>query len=185
MGTGKGWQAAATRACVPPATHTPPAYLSPPPSSPPEAAKDCVRRMLVRDPKRRATAQQILQHEWMRENGVATDQPIQLEVLSRMKQFSAMNRLKKEALKVRSRRSSGRQQREHARGGLEGGGVEGAVLPRQAATGSLWDSQALEAATRHAGKWKWAGGAAHACMCARAALAARQGLWCGQPSRPC
>ncbi|KAG2438170.1 hypothetical protein HXX76_005777 [Chlamydomonas incerta] len=65
-----------------------------------EAAKDCVRRMLVRDPKRRATATQILQHEWMRENGCAADQPIQLEVLSRMKQFSAMNRLKKEALKL-------------------------------------------------------------------------------------
>ncbi|KXZ50905.1 hypothetical protein GPECTOR_14g152 [Gonium pectorale] len=65
-----------------------------------DAAKDCVRRMLVRDPKRRATAQQILQHEWMRENGCATDQPIQLEVLSRIKQFSAMNRLKKEALKL-------------------------------------------------------------------------------------
>lgn len=58
--------------------------------------------MLVRDPKRRATATQILQHEWMRENGCAADQPIQLEVLSRMKQFSAMNRLKKEALKVRA-----------------------------------------------------------------------------------
>lgn len=56
--------------------------------------------MLVRDPKRRATAQQILQHEWMRENGCASDQPIQIEVLSRIKQFSAMNRLKKEALKV-------------------------------------------------------------------------------------
>ncbi|GLC50210.1 hypothetical protein PLESTB_000354500 [Pleodorina starrii] len=65
-----------------------------------DAAKDCVRRMLVRDPKRRATAQQIMQHEWMRENGCAADQPIQLEVLSRIKQFSAMNRLKKEALKL-------------------------------------------------------------------------------------
>ncbi|GLI64986.1 hypothetical protein VaNZ11_008411 [Volvox africanus] len=65
-----------------------------------DAAKDCVRRMLVRDPKRRATAQQILQHDWMRENGCAADQPIQLEVLSRIKQFSAMNRLKKEALKL-------------------------------------------------------------------------------------
>ncbi|GFR48541.1 hypothetical protein Agub_g10439 [Astrephomene gubernaculifera] len=65
-----------------------------------DAAKDCVRRMLVRDPKRRATAQQILQHEWMRENGCAADQPIQLEVVSRIKQFSAMNRLKKEALKL-------------------------------------------------------------------------------------
>jgi calcium-dependent protein kinase len=63
--------------------------------------------MLVRDPKRRATATQILQHEWMRENGCAADQPIQLEVLSRMKQFSAMNRLKKEALKVGGRGMGG------------------------------------------------------------------------------
>mmetsp|Transcript_589 Transcript_589/g.732 ORF Transcript_589/g.732 Transcript_589/m.732 type:complete len:598 (-) Transcript_589:579-2372(-) len=65
-----------------------------------EAAKDCVRRMLVRDPKRRATAMQILSHEWMRENGCASDQPIQLEVLTRIRNFSAMNRLKKEALKM-------------------------------------------------------------------------------------
>uniref|UniRef100_A0A7S2QUP0 Calcium-dependent protein kinase n=1 Tax=Chlamydomonas chlamydogama TaxID=225041 RepID=A0A7S2QUP0_9CHLO len=65
-----------------------------------EPAKDCVRRMLVRDPKRRATAQQILQHDWMRENGVATDNELEMEVLTRMKRFSAMNRLKKEALKI-------------------------------------------------------------------------------------
>uniref|UniRef100_A0A7S2QUA3 non-specific serine/threonine protein kinase n=1 Tax=Chlamydomonas chlamydogama TaxID=225041 RepID=A0A7S2QUA3_9CHLO len=65
-----------------------------------DPAKDCVRRMLVRDPKRRATAQQILQHDWMRENGVATDNELEMEVLTRMKRFSAMNRLKKEALKI-------------------------------------------------------------------------------------
>lgn len=66
-----------------------------------DPAKDCVRKMLVRDPKRRASAIQILQHDWMRENGVASDSPLQLEVLTRIKKFSAMNRLKKEALKVR------------------------------------------------------------------------------------
>lgn len=65
-----------------------------------DPAKDCVRRMLTRDPKRRASAQQILQHEWMKENGVATDNQIEIEVLSRIQKFSAMNRLKKEALKV-------------------------------------------------------------------------------------
>ena len=78
-----------------------------------EPAKDCVRRMLVRDPKRRATAQQILQHDWMRENGVAADTVIELEVLTRIRKFSAMNRLKKEALKVGAR---GRTLRSHVCG---------------------------------------------------------------------
>ncbi|GAX77412.1 hypothetical protein CEUSTIGMA_g4858.t1 [Chlamydomonas eustigma] len=65
-----------------------------------EPAKDCVRRMLQRDPKRRATASQILHHEWMRENGVASDAHIDLEVVKRIKKFSAGNRLKKEAIKI-------------------------------------------------------------------------------------
>eukprot|EP00798_Chlamydomonas_sp_ICE-L_P028848 gene28848-32036_t len=65
-----------------------------------EPAKDCVRKLLVRDPKQRATAQAILKHEWMRENGVAGDNVIEIEVLSRIRKFSNMNRLKKEALKV-------------------------------------------------------------------------------------
>ncbi|MEW5299955.1 MAG: hypothetical protein WDW38_002778 [Sanguina aurantia] len=65
-----------------------------------DPAKDCVRKMLMRDPKKRASAIQILQHDWMRENGVASDSPLQLEVLTRIKKFSAMNRLKKEALKI-------------------------------------------------------------------------------------
>lgn len=57
--------------------------------------------MLQRDPKRRATAVQILQHEWMRENGVASDKPLEMEVVTRIKKFSAGNRLKKEAIKAR------------------------------------------------------------------------------------
>eukprot|EP00798_Chlamydomonas_sp_ICE-L_P002097 gene2097-18156_t len=65
-----------------------------------EPAKDCVRRMLVRDPRRRSSAQTILNHEWMKEHGVASDNVIEIEVLTRIKKFSAMNRLKKEALKV-------------------------------------------------------------------------------------
>lgn len=56
--------------------------------------------MLQRDPKKRATANEILKHEWMRENGVASDKPLEMEVVSRIKAFSGMNKLKKEALKV-------------------------------------------------------------------------------------
>ncbi|CAI9773978.1 unnamed protein product [Fraxinus pennsylvanica] len=65
-----------------------------------EGAKDLVRRMLVRDPRRRLTAHEVLCHPWVQVDGVAPDRPLDSAVLSRMKQFSAMNRLKKMALRV-------------------------------------------------------------------------------------
>lgn len=43
------------------------------------------------------------EHPWLREGGEASDKPIDSAVLSRMKQFRAMNKLKKLALKVRSK----------------------------------------------------------------------------------
>lgn len=43
-----------------------------------------------------------LEHPWMIEGGEASDRPIDSAVLSRMKQFRAMNKLKKLALKVGS-----------------------------------------------------------------------------------
>ncbi|GER28883.1 calcium-dependent protein kinase [Striga asiatica] len=63
-------------------------------------AKDLVRKMLVRDPKRRLTAHEVLCHPWVQVDGVAPDRPLDSAVLSRMKHFSAMNRLKKMALRV-------------------------------------------------------------------------------------
>ncbi|KAL1546112.1 Mitogen-activated protein kinase cpk1 [Salvia divinorum] len=63
-------------------------------------AKDLVRRMLIRDPKRRLTAHEVLCHPWVQVDGVAPDKPLDSAVLSRLKQFSAMNRLKKMALRV-------------------------------------------------------------------------------------
>jgi calcium-dependent protein kinase len=57
--------------------------------------------MLTRDPAKRATADEVLNHEWVRENGVAGSNVIEPEVLKRLRGFAAMNRLKKEALKVR------------------------------------------------------------------------------------
>ncbi|CAI0437227.1 unnamed protein product [Linum tenue] len=56
--------------------------------------------MLTQDPKRRITAAQVLDHPWLKEGGEASDKPIDSAVLSRMKQFRAMNKLKKLALKV-------------------------------------------------------------------------------------
>ncbi|XP_061353686.1 calcium-dependent protein kinase 1-like [Gastrolobium bilobum] len=63
-----------------------------------ESAKDLVRKMLVRDPRRRMTAYQVLCHPWIQVDGVAPDHPLDSAVLSRLKQFSAMNKLKKMAL---------------------------------------------------------------------------------------
>lgn len=40
------------------------------------------------------------EHPWLKENGEASDRPIDNVVLSRMKQFRAMNKMKKLALKV-------------------------------------------------------------------------------------
>eukprot|EP00262_Sarcandra_glabra_P010769 TRINITY_DN261_c0_g1_i3.p1 TRINITY_DN261_c0_g1~~TRINITY_DN261_c0_g1_i3.p1 ORF type:complete len:545 (+),score=110.18 TRINITY_DN261_c0_g1_i3:114-1748(+) len=64
------------------------------------SAKDLVKKMLTQDPKRRITSAQVLEHPWIREGGEASDKPIDSAVLSRMKQFRAMNKLKKLALKV-------------------------------------------------------------------------------------
>ncbi|URE14354.1 hypothetical protein MUK42_34119 [Musa troglodytarum] len=65
-----------------------------------ESAKDLVRKMLVRDPRRRLTAHQVLCHPWVQIDGVAPDKPLDSAVLSRLKQFSAMNKLKKMAIRV-------------------------------------------------------------------------------------
>lgn len=64
-------------------------------------AKNCVTCMLNRDPRKRATAKEILKHEWMKENGVASDKPLDNAVVQRIKGFAAMNRLKRVALKVK------------------------------------------------------------------------------------
>uniref|UniRef100_A0A1J3IY12 non-specific serine/threonine protein kinase n=1 Tax=Noccaea caerulescens TaxID=107243 RepID=A0A1J3IY12_NOCCA len=64
-----------------------------------ESAKDLIRKMLARDPKRRITAAEALEHPWLTDSKIS-DKPIDSAVLIRMKQFRAMNKLKKLALKV-------------------------------------------------------------------------------------
>ncbi|XP_010060380.2 calcium-dependent protein kinase 2 [Eucalyptus grandis] len=64
------------------------------------SAKDLVKKMLTKDPKKRITSAQVLEHHWIKEGGDASDKPIDNAVLSRMKQFRAMNKLKRLALKV-------------------------------------------------------------------------------------
>ncbi|KAL4611436.1 hypothetical protein ACB098_08G101300 [Castanea mollissima] len=64
------------------------------------AAKDLVRKMLNSDPKQRLTAFQVLNHPWIKEDGEAPDTPLDNAVLNRLKQFRAMNKFKKVALRV-------------------------------------------------------------------------------------
>ncbi|EHA8590354.1 calcium-dependent protein kinase 29 [Cocos nucifera] len=63
-------------------------------------AKDLVLKMLTKDPKKRITAIQALEHPWLRKDGEASNKPLDSAVLIRMRQFAAMNKLKKVALKV-------------------------------------------------------------------------------------
>ncbi|GAY66293.1 hypothetical protein CUMW_247590 [Citrus unshiu] len=55
------------------------------------------------DPKWRITAAQVLEHPWLKESGEASDKPIDTAVIFRMKQFTAMNKLKKLALKLKEK----------------------------------------------------------------------------------
>ena len=100
-----------------------------------QSAKDLIRKMLDRNPKKRLTAHQVLclfsffplwtldggknyilaskkfpvlielcfvsGHPWIVDDRIAPDKPLDSAVLSRLKQFSAMNKLKKMALRVR------------------------------------------------------------------------------------
>lgn len=75
-------------------------FISEPWPSISESAKDLVRRMLVRDPKKRITAHEVLRHPWVQVDGVAPDKPLDSAVLTRLKQFSAMNKFKKIAIRV-------------------------------------------------------------------------------------
>ncbi|CAN6203081.1 unnamed protein product [Urochloa humidicola] len=65
-----------------------------------ESAKDLVRKMLNRNPRKRLTAHEAQCHPWVCVDGVAPDKPLDSAVLTRLKQFSAMNKLKKMALRV-------------------------------------------------------------------------------------
>ena len=56
--------------------------------------------MLKRDPKHRAKAEDILKNDWLRENGCASDQAIEVGVVTRMQKFNQGNKLKKAATQV-------------------------------------------------------------------------------------
>ncbi|XP_019154468.1 PREDICTED: calcium-dependent protein kinase 10-like isoform X1 [Ipomoea nil] len=65
-----------------------------------ESARSLVRQMLEPDPKKRLTAQQVLDHPWIQNAKKAPNAPLGDVVRTRLKQFSLMNKFKKKALRV-------------------------------------------------------------------------------------
>eukprot|EP00252_Welwitschia_mirabilis_P001502 TRINITY_DN11361_c0_g3_i2.p1 TRINITY_DN11361_c0_g3~~TRINITY_DN11361_c0_g3_i2.p1 ORF type:complete len:535 (-),score=109.49 TRINITY_DN11361_c0_g3_i2:146-1750(-) len=65
-----------------------------------EQAKSLVKQMLDPDPQRRPTAQQVLEHPWLQNAKKAPNVSLGETVIARLKQFSAMNKFKKRALRV-------------------------------------------------------------------------------------
>ncbi|CAA3013397.1 calcium-dependent kinase 18-like [Olea europaea subsp. europaea] len=64
------------------------------------AAKDFVKKLLVKDPRARLTAAQALSHPWVREGGEASEIPLDISVLYNMRQFVTYSRLKQFALRA-------------------------------------------------------------------------------------
>jgi calcium-dependent protein kinase len=60
-----------------------------------ESAKGLIRRILVQNPAERMSAEEILNHPWVREDGDAPDTPLDNVVMNRMKKFTDMNKFKK------------------------------------------------------------------------------------------
>ncbi|GAB4845562.1 Calcium-dependent protein kinase 10 [Ancistrocladus abbreviatus] len=65
-----------------------------------DAAKNLVLRMLEPDPKKRLTAQQVLEHPWIQNAKNAPNVPLGDIVRTRLKQFAVMNKFKKKAMRV-------------------------------------------------------------------------------------
>lgn len=64
------------------------------------AAKDCISKLLHRDPAQRASCAQILQHEWLVNEECAVDIALDSVVLNRMASFSSEHKLKKVMVSV-------------------------------------------------------------------------------------
>eukprot|EP00210_Caulerpa_lentillifera_P006099 g5827.t1 len=65
-----------------------------------EDAKDCIKCMLERDPNKRPSAREVLNHKWLKSSGVAPREPLDNAILKKMQKFSECNRLKRTALKL-------------------------------------------------------------------------------------
>ncbi|CAI7795819.1 unnamed protein product [Closterium sp. NIES-54] len=77
-----------------------PSFSIPPWPSISDHAKDLLRQMLHPDPAKRPSAHEVLCHPWLAEAGVAQTEPLPPVVLTRLKQFTSMVKMKRMAMKV-------------------------------------------------------------------------------------
>ncbi|CAI5474888.1 unnamed protein product [Closterium sp. Yama58-4] len=77
-----------------------PSFSIPPWPSISDQAKDLLRQMLHPDPAKRPSAHEVLCHPWLAEAGVAQTEPLPPVVLTRLKQFTSMVKMKRMAMKV-------------------------------------------------------------------------------------
>ncbi|CAA7399639.1 unnamed protein product [Spirodela intermedia] len=64
------------------------------------SAKDFVTKLLVKDPRARLTAAQALSHPWVREDGDASEIPLDISILNNIREFVKYSRLKQIALRA-------------------------------------------------------------------------------------
>ncbi|XP_027934543.1 calcium-dependent protein kinase 11-like [Vigna unguiculata] len=81
-------------------------FVSEPWPSISESAKELIKQMLVKDPMKRISAHEVLCHPWIVNDSAAPDKPLDPIVLTHLKHFSTMNKLKKMALRVIAERLS-------------------------------------------------------------------------------
>lgn len=63
-------------------------------------AKDFVQHLLVKDPAKRASAIEALDHRWLLPEGTATAQPFDTTIVQRLQNFGTFSRVKKVALRA-------------------------------------------------------------------------------------
>ncbi|GAX77057.1 hypothetical protein CEUSTIGMA_g4503.t1 [Chlamydomonas eustigma] len=68
-----------------------------------DSAKDFLKRMLNKDHVRRAKIPELLEHPWLKAEASLPQRPVPNEVVSRLRQFAALNVFKKEARMVLAR----------------------------------------------------------------------------------
>ncbi|KAI7724495.1 hypothetical protein M8C21_024514 [Ambrosia artemisiifolia] len=66
-------------------------------------AKDFVKRLLNKDPRKRLTAAQALSHQWIRNNGSEVKVPLDISMLRLMKAYMRSSALRKAALRALSK----------------------------------------------------------------------------------
>ncbi|KAL3140553.1 hypothetical protein ABBQ32_005132 [Trebouxia sp. C0010 RCD-2024] len=63
-------------------------------------AKDFVQHLLVKDPAKRASAIEALDHRWLQPEGTASEQPFESSIVQRLQNFGTFSRTKKIALRA-------------------------------------------------------------------------------------